>query len=243
MKVISLHQLDLRFSHLPPTFNMSCILKNGQPVGTLLKTATVECEDSVVVMPSIDRERSDSYLTRDPNILLKLIAKNQDKYAFENLYGQFAPKIKALMLKFGSDEGTAEELAQETMILVWRKSYTFDRAKASASTWIFTIARNLRIDRFRSENRPEWDPKDPALVPEPEVPADEQIDLKNRQKTVRQCLNNLPNVQREVTELSFVGGLTHQEIAKKLGIPLGTVKSRLRLSFEKLRQMMRNSYD
>ena len=146
------------------------------------------------------------------------------------------------MMKYGSDGDVAEELAQETMISVWRKSHTFDRSKASASTWIFTIARNLRIDRFRSENRPELDPTDPALVPEPEVPADERIDLKNRQKVIRQCLSNLPTVQREVTELSFIGGLTHQEISEKLGIPLGTVKSRLRLSFEKLRQMMRNSY-
>ena len=108
------------------------------------------------------------------------------------------------------------------------------------STWIFTIARNLRIDRFRAEKRPQLDPNDPSLVPEPEVPADEKVDLKDRQNLVRNCLNELPNVQREVTELSFIEGLTHQEISDKLGIPLGTVKSRLRLAFEKLKPMIRS---
>ena len=174
----------------------------------------------------------------DPNSLVERIGQNRDKAAFAILFKQFGPKLKSLMLRLGTNTSTAEELVQETMILVWRKSHTFDSSKASASTWMFTIARNLRIDRFRSESRPEFDPSDPALIPEPEIQADEQLELKNRQKYVRKCLDELPNDQREVVQLSFMQGLSHQEISDKLDIPLGTVKSRLRLSFGKLRTTM-----
>ena len=171
----------------------------------------------------------------DPNSLVERIGQNRDKAAFAILFKQFGPKLKSLMLRLGTNATTAEELVQETMLSVWRKGHTFDSSKASASTWMFTIARNLRIDRFRSESRPEFDPSDPALIPEPELQADEQLELKNRQKFVRKCLDGLPNDQREVTQLSFMQGLSHQEISDKLDIPLGTVKSRLRLSFGKLR--------
>ena len=177
----------------------------------------------------------------DPNSLVERIGKSRDKSAFSILFRQIAPKLKSLMLRLGTDASTAEELVQETMLSVWRKGHTFDSSKASASTWIFTIARNLRIDRFRSESRPEFDPNDPALVPEPELRADEQLEQKYRQKYVRKCLDELPLDQREVVQLSFMQGLSHQEIADKLDIPLGTVKSRLRLSFGKLRTMMGNN--
>ena len=187
-----------------------------------------------------DKVRQPGKAGSDGSLLIERIASERDKAAFETLFKQFAPKIKAFILRLGTDPATSEEIAQETMLSVWRKSHTFDSNKASASTWIFTIARNLRIDRFRSEKRPQLDPNDPSLVPEPEVPADEKIDLKDRQKLVRKCLNELPEVQREVTELSFIEGLTHQEIADKVEIPLGTVKSRLRLAFEKLKPMIRS---
>ena len=174
----------------------------------------------------------------DPNSLVERVGQNRDKAAFAILFKQFGPKLKSLMLRLGTNTSTAEELVQETMLSVWRKGHTFDSSKASASTWMFTIARNLRIDRFRSESRPEFDPSDPALIPEPELQADEQLELKTRQKFVRKCLDELPNDQREVVQLSFMQGLSHQEISDKLDIPLGTVKSRLRLSFGKLRTMM-----
>ena len=175
----------------------------------------------------------------DANSLIRRIASERDKAAFEALFKQFAPRIKALILRLGTDAATAEEIAQEAMLSVWRKAHTFDQSKASASTWLFTIARNLRIDRFRAETRPQLDPNDPALVPEPELPADENLDLKDRRQFIRKCLNELPKDQREVTELSFMEGLTHQEISDGLGIPLGTVKSRLRLAVEKLKPMIR----
>ena len=185
------------------------------------------------------QNQSEPLVTQDdPNSLVERIGQNRDKAAFAILFKQFGPKLKSLMLRLGTNTSTAEELVQETMLSVWRKSHTFDSSKASASTWMFTIARNLRIDRFRSESRPEFDPSDPALIPEPELQADDQLELKNRQKYVRKCLDELPNDQREVVQLSFMQGLSHQEISDKIDIPLGTVKSRLRLSFGKLRTTM-----
>lgn len=174
------------------------------------------------------------------NGLLDRLAATQDQQAFAELFEYFAPRLKSVLLRSGTDHQTAEELAQEAMLSVWRKSYLFDPAKASASTWIFTIARNLRIDRFRRERRPELDPNDPSLVPEAESPAEEQLDAQYRGKRIRECLDELPLEQQEVVRLSFNEGLTHQEIADRLELPLGTVKSRIRLSFAKLRPILRN---
>ena len=171
--------------------------------------------------------------------LLQAIAASQDIDAFKTLFSWYAPRVKSVMRRQGADEVMAEELSQETLLMVWRKSHLFDPAKAGPSTWIFTIARNLRIDRFRKENRPELDPNDPALVPEAEQQADAVLETRDREKLVRKCLESLPEDQREVVRLSFIEGLAHPEIAERLGIPLGTVKSRLRLSFQKLRPMLR----
>ena len=171
--------------------------------------------------------------------LLQAVAANQDTDAFQALFTWYAPRIKSVMRRQGADEVMAEELSQETLLTVWRKSHLFDPTKAGPSTWIFTIARNLRIDRFRKENRPELDPNDPALVPEAEQQADVALETKDREKLVRKCLQALPEDQREVVRLSYIEGLAHPEIAKRLEIPLGTVKSRLRLSFQKLRPMLR----
>ncbi len=170
---------------------------------------------------------------------LGLVAREKDKAAFENLFAWYAPRLKSVMLRQGAEQMLADELVQEAMLAVWRKSHLFDPDKSAPSTWIFTIARNLRIDRFRKENRPELDPHDPMLSPASEKPADETVEEKDRQRLVQDCLATLPSEQRAVISLSFMEGLAHSEIAERLNLPLGTVKSRLRLSFEKLRPMLR----
>ncbi len=170
---------------------------------------------------------------------IDLVAREKDKTAFANLFAWYAPRMKSVMLRQGAEHMLADELVQEAMLAVWRKSHLFDPDKSTPSTWIFTIARNLRIDRFRKENRPELDPHDPMLSPASEKPADEAVEEKDRQRLVQDCLATLPSEQREVISLSFMEGLAHSEIAERLDLPLGTVKSRLRLSFEKLRPMLR----
>jgi RNA polymerase sigma-70 factor (ECF subfamily) len=176
----------------------------------------------------------------DMNKLLAELALTRDKENFSVLFGYFAPRLKSMLLGLGSNAETAEELAQEAMLSVWRKCDMYDPSKAAASTWIFAIARNLRIDRFRKEKRPEFDPHDPALIPDPELMADDQLAITERQNIVKNALAELPSEQREVVKLSFLEGLSHQEIANKLQLPLGTVKSRVRLSFKKLKTKLRN---
>jgi len=170
------------------------------------------------------------------NALLVRVAAEGDREAFNALFAFFAPRIKGYLMKIGAAADLADDLAQEAMLRVWRKARLFDPAKASASTWIFTIARNLRIDAARRAARPALDPEEPALLPEHEPLADAQIEAAARDEKIRASFAALPAAQYDVVRLHFVEDLTHSEIAERLGTPLGTVKSRLRLAFEKIRK-------
>ncbi len=170
---------------------------------------------------------------------IRAVATSGDRAAFEALYLYFAPRIKAYMRRVERSDAAAEELAQETMLQVWRKSALFDPARAGASTWIFTIARNLRIDRLRREIRPEFDPSDPLLVPEPAEDADVQLSREEEAVQVRRALDQLQPEQARLVKLSFFEGQSHAEIARSVGLPLGTVKSRIRLAVAKIRQALK----
>ena len=129
----------------------------------------------------------------------------------------------------------AEEVMQETMFTVWRKAGHFDPSKGSASTWVFTIARNLRIDAFRRDRRPEFDPDDPALTLESEPSVDQAILQEQSAAHLKEALTILSCDEQMLLKLAFYDDLSHSAISKKLGVPLGTVKSRFRLAFAKLR--------
>ncbi len=168
--------------------------------------------------------------------LLAKVAADGDRDAFDTLFGFFAPRIKGYLMKIGAAADLADDLAQEAMLRVWRKAKLFDPAKASASTWIFTIARNLRIDAARRAAKPALDPDEPTLLPEHEPLADARIDVAARDERIKAAFAALPPAQYEVVHLHFVEDLTHSEIAERLDLALGTVKSRLRLAFEKIRK-------
>jgi RNA polymerase sigma-70 factor (ECF subfamily) len=168
--------------------------------------------------------------------LLVRVAAERDRSAFAALFTHFAPRVKAYLLRLGAPSGAAEELAQEALLSVWRKAHLFDPAKASAATWLFTIARNLRIDAIRREKRPELDPED--FMPEPEADADAGLMLAENEGRLRLALKELPADQIQVVELSFFADKPHSQIAEELGIPLGTVKSRLRLAIGRLKRAM-----
>ncbi len=170
--------------------------------------------------------------------VMGLIAQDKDKEAFKVLFEHFAPRVKGYMLKLGTENALADELAQETLLMVWRKAEQFDRSKASPSTWIFTIARNLRIDAFRKLNRPELDPQDPALIPQAEEAADDRVDRIERADFVAGALKELNPEQAEVIRMSFYQDKSHSVIAEELGVPLGTVKSRLRLAFGRIKKIL-----
>lgn len=166
------------------------------------------------------------------------IARNNDRKAFAALFAYFAPRVKSYLMRGGTPADVAEELTQEAMAMVWRRASSFDPQQASVATWIFTIARNKRIDRFRRENRPEPDPDDPALVPDADPAADDVIQADQTSRAIRKVLDELPEEQAEVIRLAFFEDLAHSEIAEKTGLPLGTVKSRLRLAMDKIRRSL-----
>ena len=171
----------------------------------------------------------------DDNALLAAIAARADRTAFAELFRRFAGRIKGFLIRGGLEPELAEETAQEVMVTVWRKAASFDAAKAGAATWIFTIARNRRIDHLRKMSRDEPDPEDPLFAPEPEATPEQEAETATRDAQVRAALATLTPDQLQVVRLAFFTGLSHGEIAEKLDAPLGTVKSRLRLSFRRLR--------
>ncbi len=174
------------------------------------------------------------------NRLLCDVAQARDRAAFGQLFAHFAPRLKAYLLRLGAGPQQAEDLAQEAMLILWRKAALFDPAKASVSTWMFTIARNLRIDAIRRTRRPELDPDDPALAPAPETDAENTLALAERETLLRDALTMLPPEQARIVEMSFFSDKPHSLIAAELDIPLGTVKSRLRLAMARLREALKD---
>lgn len=167
------------------------------------------------------------------------IVEEGSREAFAELFGVFAPRVKSYLLRLGAEPALAEEIAQEVMLTVWRKAEQYDPAQASVSTWIFRIARNRRIDAHRrAASRPEPDENDAELFPaEIETPhaALDRIETEGR---VRAALATLPEEQRQMLQAAFYEGLSQTEIAERFNLPLGTVKSRTRLAFGRLRNTL-----
>jgi RNA polymerase sigma-70 factor (ECF subfamily) len=172
----------------------------------------------------------------DYSNLLMDVGQNQDRSAFADIFKHFAPRVKSYMLKLGCIDEMAEELAQQSLLQVWRKASLFDPDKAAASTWIFRIARNKRIDVLRKQRHFFDDDFDLAGIEDEQDDAETKINREQRNQKVVLALTELPLDQAQIILMSFYDGLSHGEIAKKLGIPLGTVKSRIRLAFGHLRE-------
>jgi RNA polymerase sigma-70 factor (ECF subfamily) len=172
--------------------------------------------------------------------LLQRIAERSDPAAFRELYEAYGPRVKAYMMRKGADAGTAEDLAQETLLTVWRKAALYAGDRGSMTTWVFAIARNLRIDRLRREVPWQELPEERMAEASGEPLPDEAVAEKERQERVQTALSQLPPDQREVVTLAYLEGLSHSEIAERLGVPLGTVKSRMRIAYQKIRQALEN---
>ena len=168
---------------------------------------------------------------------LKRIQADQDQRAFAELFAHFAPRVKAFLMKSGASPSMAEECTQEVMATLWHKAHLFDPSRASVATWIFTIARNKKIDALRKQRRPE--PENLEWGPEAEPEAADILVLQQESQQLTQAMTALPSQQRELIEKAYFGDLSHSEIAAETGLPLGTIKSRLRLALSKLRQTMK----
>lgn len=169
--------------------------------------------------------------------LIRRVARDGDQAAFAALFSHFAPRVKGFLIRSGAGEALAEDCMQEVMATVWHKAHLFDPARAGAATWIFTIARNRRIDALRKDRRPE--PEDLPWGPEAEPDQAEALALQQDSERLGRALAQLPEKQRVLIERAYFGDLSHSEIAAETGLPLGTIKSRIRLALDRLRHAMR----
>jgi RNA polymerase sigma-70 factor (ECF subfamily) len=164
------------------------------------------------------------------------IARHGDQQAFAEVFRHFAPRVKAFLIKSGADESLAEECMQDVMATLWHKAHMYDPTRASVATWIFTIARNRKIDLLRRYARPE--PEDLPWGPEQAPDQADVIALHQESNKLAEAIRKLPEKQRYLVERAYFGDLTHSEIAAETGLPLGTIKSRIRLALERLRHAM-----
>jgi RNA polymerase sigma-70 factor, ECF subfamily len=167
--------------------------------------------------------------------LVGRVAASADRQAFAALYRHFGPRLKAYCLRQRIAPDLAEELVQETMVALWRKAASFDPAKAAVSTWLFTIIRNKRIDRIRRENRPEFTADDMMLITSAPASAEESVSADNDSERLSAALATLPAEQQAVMVKAFFEDKSHSDIAAETGLPLGTVKSRIRLALSRLK--------
>ncbi len=169
--------------------------------------------------------------------LMIRVRDHSDRTAFAALFTHFAPRIKGFLINSGADAAMAEECAQDVMTTLWQKASQFDPTRASVATWIFTIARNRRIDMLRKQRRPE--PEDLGWGPEPEPDQEDVIALQEDTNNLSAALEKLPSAQRDLIQKAYFGDLSQSEIAKITGLPLGTIKSRIRLALDLLRHEMK----
>lgn len=174
---------------------------------------------------------------------LLAVATNRDRAAFQRLFAYYAPRIKSYLRRLGAEDGAAEDLTQEVMLSIWRRAHQFDRTRAALSTWIFTIARNKRIDVLRRERRPEFELEEVDLDGDGEgAPRGDQVtEARQMQRLVAAAIESLPPEQASLLRIFYFEEKPHSVIAEELGIPLGTVKSRLRLALGKMRSMLGDS--
>jgi RNA polymerase sigma-70 factor (ECF subfamily) len=168
---------------------------------------------------------------------MKDVAERRDREAFARLFDHYVPGIEAYLMRLGADRMTAEEISQEVMITLWRKAHLFDPSKSSATTWLYRIARNRRIDLARRD-KGQFDADEPMLQPAGMPDLDRLLDDQQREEAVRAAMTHLPTEQLDLVRLAFFDGLSHSEIAETTGLPLGTVKSRIRLAFTRLRRAL-----
>ncbi|MFS8182759.1 sigma-70 family RNA polymerase sigma factor [Pseudovibrio denitrificans] len=190
-------------------------------------------------LKSNDGDSENCLTSAELSALLQSLGEQRSRDVFRQLFEFFAPRLKTYFLKGGATAELSEELIQETFVIVWRKAEMFDSRKASASTWIYTIARNLRIDRFRKERRYLY--KDDHFFANELVGEGSQLDDHHQSQLseqVEKVLPLLPAEQSKIIKLAFYEDASHSKIAQHLELPLGTVKSRMRLALARLRKLL-----
>lgn len=175
--------------------------------------------------------------TRHRDLIVR-VAEHQDKQAFAELFEWYAPRVKAMLLKLNSSNELAEDIMQDVLMTVWLKADKFAAAKGSVGTWIFTITRNRRIDAFRKQSSRHYMDIDEMEFADDAPAADDVLLSDEQDRLVADVAATLPEDMREVIQLAFVEDKSQTSIADELGIPLGTVKSRTRRAFQKIREKL-----
>lgn len=175
---------------------------------------------------------------RELDDLLTAVGTSRDGAAFTALFDHFRPRLQAQMIRLGMAPFAAADVAQDVMETIWRKAHLFDRRKAPASTWIFRIAHNRRIDLGRRSRERSCATEDLFKIPDPTAGSDINVDAAQREERVHAALDALPQEQFKMVQLAFFEGLSHATIAARTNLPIGTVKSRLRLAFARLRRLL-----
>jgi len=173
--------------------------------------------------------------------LLTAVGASRDGRAFALLFDHFRPRVQAQLVRLGLAPAAAEDLTQDVMETIWQKAHLYDRSRSAAITWVFQIARNRRIDVKRRSRECCLPAEDFFTIPDPGAACDEHVDAMQRQQHVRNALRVLPHEQLSLVKLAFFEGLSHSAIAEQLNIPLGTVKSRLRLACARLQRLLADS--
>lgn len=213
------HNLEEMGASLPPVSYQSDIGKNA----VINKVPAVNIAETSTHIDWLDHMRR--------------IHERKDQSAFAEIFRHFAPRVKAFLMKGGASEPLAEEVTQEVMATLWTKAHLFDPSRAGVSTWIFTIARNRKIDVLRKQRRPE--PEDLSWGPEAEPDQEDILALQQETKLLTDAIKILPAKQQDLVRKAYFSDLSHSEIAEQTGLPLGTIKSRLRLAINRLRHTMK----
>jgi RNA polymerase sigma factor (sigma-70 family) len=170
--------------------------------------------------------------------LVARVAADRDRDAFAELFDHYAPRLAAYLARLGAEPALAEEVAQDTMVALWRKAEQFDRSKSSVGTWLYRIARNRRIDLLRRSHGGEAPLEEASIPPDDRPDPEETMASHQRETLVRRAMIDLPAEQVSLLRLAFFEGRSHSEIASATGLPLGTVKSRIRLAFGRMRRRL-----
>ncbi len=206
-------------------------------------TATLDKPRPLSPVPPASREERENLSHRKTDVSqqtvwMLAVRDNRDREAFAALFDFFAPRLKGFIMRSGASAHLAEEVVQDVMLTIWRKAAQFDPHRAQVSAWIYQIARNRQIDIARKEYRPM--PEELKEEPGSEPDASQILAIEQESGQLKQALSKLKPEQREVLEKAYMGDLTHQEIATQTGLPLGTIKSRIRLGLERLRHELKD---
>lgn len=187
--------------------------------------------------PDVTQNQTSTEGLSEQTIWMLAIRDQRDKRAFKLLFDHFAPRLKGFVMRTGAPAAQAEDIVQDVMLTVWRKAHLFDPSRAQVSSWIYQIARNRQIDVIRKEARPV--PEALRAEEDADEDAGQALVLEQETDLLRQALERLSPSQREMIERAYLGELTHTEIRDATGLPLGTIKSRIRLGLERLRHELK----